>query len=99
VLSGGHTYVPLFCGNCGIKGGHVIRARQNFAFWLCNTCSAKWEPMVGVSLIPDEVVWEQIREAQLEDYGRLLTPQEVAESLSDGNSILSKLARDLPVHD
>ena len=99
VIHGGHTFVPLFCGNCGVKGGHVIRARCNFAFWLCDPCSAKWEPVVGVSLIPDEIVWQKMRQVQLEEHGHLLTPDEAAAVLLDGSSSLSKLARDLPVHD
>lgn len=96
VLHNGHTYVPLYCGNCAVHGGHVIRERANFAFWLCAKCEEKWEPIVGISVVPDEVVWAQMR---AEAEAAHLAPHEVLAALSDGNSTLGKLARDLPAHD
>lgn len=96
VVKDGLTHEPIYCANCGKEGGESIRAPGNFLFWLCDPCSEKWEPMVGVSMIPNDVMRQRIVDVQLEEYGRHLAPSEVMDALSDVNSPLSKLARDLP---
>jgi len=45
-------------------------------------------------MVPDEVFFGKVREAQLEKYGRMLTPNEVAIELQDGSSFLVKLAKE-----
>jgi hypothetical protein len=44
-------------------------------------------------LVPDEVFWKKVEDAQLEKYGRILETYEQVEMLKDGSSLLSKLAR------
>lgn len=99
VVSGGHTHVPLFCGSCGVRGGYVIRDRCNFAFWLCNDCSERWSPMVGVMMVPDEVVWAQMALESQDAQGNPFSHEKVSELMRDGSSPLAKLIRDLPSHD
>lgn len=99
IVSGDHTFVPLYCGSCGVMGGHVIRERCNFAFWLCNDCSERWSPQVGVMMVPDEVVWAQMALESQDAQGNPFSAEKVNELVRDGNSPLAKLIRDLPSHD
>jgi len=47
-------------------------------------------------VVPDEVFWEKVNQAQIEKYGRLLEPNEIIRQLDDVNSTLSVLAREAP---
>lgn len=93
------NWVPIFCANCGADGGMVpdpddVGISGDFAFYLCQPCSEKWSPLTSTYLCPDEVFWDKVKKAQLEKYGRELTGPEVANELKDGDSMLSKLARE-----
>ena len=96
VVRAGQTWIPLFCANCGADGGLVLEQDlgDNFAFYLCDPCAEKWGPIAGMTMVPDEVFWAKVRDAQMEEYGRILTPEEQGEQLKDGDSLLSKLARE-----
>jgi hypothetical protein len=88
------SWTPIFCANCGKGGGYVPEETCTFAFYLCDGCAEKWAPLAGTLAVPDEVFWKKVKEAQLEKYGRLLTAEEIAAQLEDGDSMLAKLARD-----
>lgn len=88
------NWVPIFCANCGAPGGAVPEETCTFAFYLCVPCGEQWEPLAGTYLEPDVVFWQKVQEAQQDTYGRELSPTEIVEALKDGNSMLSKLARD-----
>ena len=93
------NWVPIFCANCGADGGLVpdpadVGIGGDFAFYMCQPCAEKWSPLTNTYLVPDEVFWDKVKKAQLEKYGRELTGPEVAEALTDGDSMLSKLARE-----
>ncbi len=90
----GLEWVPIFCANCGKDGGLVLDGDYKFAFYLCESCAEKWSPLVGTYMEPDAVFWEKVKQAQIEKYGRELTPGETLEALNDSNSIISKLARE-----
>lgn len=92
----GVNWRPIFCANCGADGGKVPEENCTFAFYLCDPCAVKWAPLANTLAVPDEVFWQKVKEAQLEKYGRELSAIELVESLKDGDSILSKLARDGP---
>jgi hypothetical protein len=87
--------VPVYCGNCGVSGPLVPMENMTFAFWLCKKCE-KFGAIAGTMQMPDEVFWAKVKEAEIEKYERELNPAETAEALKDGDSILSKLARDRP---
>jgi hypothetical protein len=89
VFHKGYNWEPVFCANCGVMGAYTPKG--NFAFWLCNACAEKWVPLANTMLIPDEVFWAKVTEAQMEEYGHVLTPQEIALELSDSSSPISKL--------
>jgi hypothetical protein len=40
------------------------------------------------------VFWQKVRDAQLEKYGRELTPSELVDVLKDDSSVISKLCKD-----
>lgn len=67
---------------------------KNFAFYLCEPCAEKWSPLADYAIAPDELFWQKVRDAQLENFGRELTESEMAEALKDDTHILTKLAKD-----
>jgi hypothetical protein len=90
------NWVPIFCANCGAPGGWVPEDTTTFAFYLCNPCAEKWSPLAGTMAVPDEVFWQKVRDAEMEQYGRVLSTPEVIEALNDPESVLSKLAKERP---
>lgn len=87
-------WVPIFCASCGCDGGAVPQENMSFAFWLCNSCFDKHGASTLFMTTPDSVFWEEVKQAQLAKYGRFLTPEEVADKLTDPESLESRLARD-----
>ena len=97
VMRGSEPWVPIFCANCGCDGGWVPEASvqdSHFCFYLCDPCAVTWTPLADTMLVPDEVFFAKVNKAMEEKYGRVLTVQEQVEVLKDGESILSKLARE-----
>jgi hypothetical protein len=88
------NWQPIFCANCGADGGYVPEENRNFAFYLCQPCCDKLPPIEGTYVTPDEVFWKEVQGAQLEKYGRLLNPDEIAVELSDSSSVISKLQKE-----
>lgn len=89
--------VPIHCVNCGKSGGFVPEDHVTHVFYLCDDpCFKKYGQVAGTMLVPDEVFWARVRDAQLEKYGRLLTPLEIVAQLGDPDSLLSQLVRDRP---
>lgn len=91
---GNINYVPTFCANCGIEYGMVPEENCNFVCVLCQPCADKSGPIIGTYMVPDDIFWQEVRNTQIEKYGRELTPLEMAEVLKDDKNILSKLAKD-----
>ena len=94
VMRGGEPWIPIFCANCGADGGYVPEAAADFAFYLCDPCAEKWSPLVDTMLVPDEIFWKKLHEAQREKYGRLLAINELLEQLANPDSMITKLAND-----
>lgn len=94
----GTTWLYLYCANCGADGGRVMETDiphvEDFAFYLCVPCGEKYGEVPNHTMVPDEVFWKKLSEAQIEKYGRELTYVEQITELSSGDSMLSKLARD-----
>lgn len=93
----GVEWCPIFCANCGGDGGLVPEESvrdSKFAFYLCDPCAEKWTPLADTMLVPDEVFWAKVNDAQIEKYGRVLQPYEQIDELKNPASLLSKLARD-----
>lgn len=88
------NWVPIYCANCGADGGLVPEENCNFAFYLCVPCADRWTPLAGTFMVPDEVFWKKVQDEQMEKYGRILEPGELAEVLKDESSSLSKLCKD-----
>ena len=89
----GARWLYIYCANCGKDGGRVLENEMDFAFYLCNSCAEKYGEIPNTMMVPDEVFFEKVKEAQIEKYGRILNPEEVAVELQDGSSFLSKLAK------
>jgi len=98
VWANGMKWIPIFCANCGKDGGQVLEGDwdrvKSFAFYLCDFCSEKWSPIANAALSPDEVFWRKVHQAQMEAFGRELTPAEIVEALKDDSHILTKLCKD-----
>lgn len=95
---GGVAHEPVFCFECGKLGAWVPQENMDFAAYVCPTCAEKPEVqrVFGSCMMPDEMFWNKVRDAQLEKYGRWLTPQEMAQELAnDGTSNeMKKLKRE-----
>lgn len=85
--------VPIFCASCGVEGGRVPQENMNFVFWLCKECFAKHGYLTNMMVMPDEVFWEEVKQAQLAKYGHNLNADETRLALSDPESLESRLAR------
>lgn len=88
----------IFCANCGADGGRVMEQnipnREDFAFYLCNSCAEKHGEIPNTMMVPDEVFFQKATEVQFEKYGRILTAEEVAIELQNGSSFMSKIAKE-----
>lgn len=87
----GGFWVPIFCASCGTDGGRVPEENMRFVFWLCNDCFATYGELTNMMVMPDEVFWEQVKQEQLEKYGRLLTNQELISVVEADASPLATL--------
>jgi hypothetical protein len=67
---------------------------MTFAFWLCNLCFAKHGDITNTMVMPDEVFWEEVKQAQLDKHGHTLNVEETLVALADPESLESRLARD-----
>lgn len=87
------NWVPTFCANCGRQGPLVPEENMTFAFWLCNPCFATCGELTVGMVMPDEVFWEAVIQAQLAKYGRIPNAAEIIMLLADPGSLESLLAR------
>jgi hypothetical protein len=92
----GSTYVPIYCANCGAPGGGVPEEHMTFAFYLCDPCCETHGHIAGTYVEPDAVFFEKVKQAQLEEYGRPLTAEELSSALDTKYHPLAKLAREAP---
>lgn len=94
----GQTWLYLYCANCGADGGRILECevpnKEEFAFYLCDPCAEKHGAITGTMMVPDELIFQKIAEAQVEKYGGLLTPQQLAIELQDETSLMSKLKKE-----
>lgn len=99
IFRGGVPHERLYCANCHHEGPLVVSdsSYRSFAFYLCNGCADKHGKIDGYYMVPDEVFAEQMKQEQIEKYGRILTPNELDDVLNDPHSTLAKLAKDRPV--
>lgn len=90
------SWIPIFCANCGRPGGAVPEENVTFAFYLCNGCVEKHGAVAGTLMVPDELFWRRVAEAQLERYGRLLTAEEWQRIAEDPAHPLHALLKEKP---
>lgn len=88
---GGVAWVPIFCANCGKSGGLVPEENMTFAFYLCDPCGATWGHLAGTLAMPDEVFWAKVKQEQIEQYGRELSPNELVQVVEADASPLATL--------
>jgi len=86
------NWIPTFCANC-FREGPLVPEDSTFAFWLCNPCFEKCGELTIGTVMPEQVFYEQVKQAQLEKYGRIPSAEEVVISLADTGSLESLLAR------
>lgn len=91
---GAVNFVPIFCANCGKPNGYVPEETCTFACWLCDPCAEKWGPQFNSLMTPDVAFWAKVEEVLLEQFGRILSPQEIAMLAEASNDPLSKLIRE-----
>ena len=86
------NWQPIFCANCGKDGGWVPEETR-FIFYLCQPCADRHGQIDGTYMVPDEIFFETVKNAQLEEFGRELSVPELTEALSSESSVISTLAR------
>lgn len=89
----GQMWIPIYCANCGKPGGEVPEASTTFAFWLCNPCFETYGELTSMLVVPDEVFWAKLQEAQMNDFGRLLSPEELVAIVAADASPLATLIK------
>ena len=89
----GLSWIPIFCANCGKEGGSVPEENMTFAFWLCLPCAETYGKIAGMMMMPDEVFWEQMKQEQLDKFGRLLTTSELLAIVEADTSPLATLVK------
>lgn len=95
---GGGTLIPTYCANCGKKWGMVPEKHITFAFVLCQACADKHGNIAHTYQEPDNVFWERVANAQIEEHGKYLSPDELMKELDDPSTVLSKLAVEWLAH-
>ena len=88
------TWLPVYCANCGADGGMVPEEHCTFLFYLCNACAETHGQIAGTLMMPDEVFYQRLLDAQLERYGRPLTPSEWGPIEADPSHPLHTLLRE-----
>jgi hypothetical protein len=92
IISGPHgNWVPIYCANCGRDGGLVPEENCSFACWLCNECADTYGSILGTYMLPDEVFWKKVEEAQMEKYKKILCTEELEKVLDNVNDPFTKL--------
>lgn len=86
------NWLPIFCGNCGKSGGWVPE-ETTFIFYLCQPCADKHGQIDGTYMVPDEVFFQEVKNAQIEKYGKELTENEIRDKLMEDSSLISTLGR------
>ena len=76
VFTFGGVLVPVFCANCGRDGGWCPEENMTFLFYLCPHCAETYGAVAGTMLMPDEVFFSKLAEAQIEEVGHALSPEE-----------------------
>ena len=87
----GGMWVPLYCAHCHKQCGNVPEDNMTFAFYLCNDCFASCGELTNMMVMPDEVFWEKLKQAQLEEHGRFLTEPELSAVVAADASPLATL--------
>lgn len=86
--------VPIYCPNCGVKGGEVPQENMTFAFWMCDPCYAKFGHLTTMAVMPDEVFWEKIKQEQLSTFKRELSAEELQVIVDADASPLATLLKE-----
>jgi hypothetical protein len=90
VFKGSQAWQPVFCANCGKDGGWTPTT-STYMFYLCDNCVDTHGVPAGTMVIPDQVFWQKCREAQMNEFGRELTPIELLQTVEEGASPLARL--------
>lgn len=90
-------YWIVFCANCGVEVfyAQITELPAEYAFSLCNDCVEKYGEPAGFIKTPDDVFWDKCRNAMLEDYGKILTNDEILVELDlPFETTISKLEKE-----
>lgn len=85
------TWIPVFCANCGARGGSCPEENMTFLFYLCTKCAETHGAIAGLMMMPDEVFFAKLKQEQLDSFGRYLTEEELLAVVAEGASPLATL--------
>lgn len=90
----GRPWVPVFCANCGKEGGLCPEENMTFLFYICPKCFETHGHLTNTMVMPDEVFFAKVRDAQLEEHGRYLTHTELLSVVAEDASPLATLLKE-----
>jgi hypothetical protein len=93
VWRAGSWWNRIFCANCGTAGGLVPEENMTFAFYLCQPCADKYGAIAGMTMTPDQVFWEKLKQEQMDRYGRMLEVNELIDIVAADASPLATLIK------
>ena len=69
---------------------------MTFLFYLCNFCAETHGKIAGTMMMPDEIFFEKLAQAQFERYNRYLTAEEWGRVGEDSSHPLWTLLQEQP---
>lgn len=87
-------WIPLYCANCGRRGGMVPERMITFAFYLCDPCAETHGHPAHFYVEPDVVFWDRVRVAMLDEKIDGLTEIDMQAHANDSSSVIGKLLRE-----
>lgn len=90
------TWFYLYCANCGIPAYRVMATELpgEYAFALCNDCVERYGAPAGLVPTPNDVFAHKVQQVMMENYGHVLTHDEVLVELDKPGSVVSKLEKE-----
>src|SRR6185295_9971847 len=87
------SWVPVFCANCGVRGGSCPEENMTFLFYICPKCFERYGAITGTMVMPDEVFFEKLKQEQLASHGRFLDEKELVQVVQEDASPLATLIK------
>jgi len=93
IFRGSESWVPIFCANCGKRGGSCPET-STFIFWMCNPCFESKGHITGTMVVPDHEFYAKLAEEQQHVFGRAATRNELLQAIAEDATPLATLIKE-----